>query len=246
MRIHVLTSISFGLVTALSSLSVSAHGIWFAERSSQTAIVYGHGAEDSDPIRRFDKFRTITALDGKGAPLSAAWKKTDYLVLADAPKEAAVITGTLDNGYWTKGMDDKWVAKGRDEVPTFKESGRYWKFTTYIKGDLDKPLAPIEGHRLQIVPVAAKLPHHKDQWMTVRVLFDGKPVSGASFIRDYTGDPEAKPVKTNKDGTVKFQVRNQGLNVLAAKFDAPADDPAKATKTSLFATLSFAIKHGPE
>jgi nickel transport protein len=242
----VLRSALVAILGVATAFSACAHGIWFAERSSQTAIIYGHGAEDSDPIRRLDKFKTITAQDGKGNALPAAWKRTDHLLLADVAKEAAVLTATLDNGFWSKSPEGKWIAKGKDEVPGATDSGRYVKFTTQIRGDLTLPLKSIEGHRLQIVPLAAKLPQHLNEAMTVRVLFDGKPVAGAKFIRDYLGDPDAKPMITGKDGLVKFRVRNHGLNVLAVAYDAPTEDPAKASKTGMHATLSFAVQHAPE
>jgi hypothetical protein len=41
-------------------------------------------------------------------------------------------------------------------------------------------------------------------------------------------------------------VRNHGLNVIAASFDGPPDDPVRAAKTGMLATLSFALEHGPE
>jgi nickel transport protein len=239
------SNVAIGLC-ALLAMPAFAHGIWFAERSSQTAIVYGHGAEDSDPIRRWEKFKAITAQDAQGNSVSAQWKKTDHLVLADTAKEAVVITGSLDNGFWSKDAQGKWINKGRDEVPNANESGRYLKYTTYLRGDLDKPMTPIASHRLQIVPLQAKLPHHIGAPMQVQILFDGKPVAGAKFVRDYMGDPDAKPIMTGKDGKVRFAVRNQGLNVLAVSYDASSEDSAKAAKTGLHATLSFALKHGPE
>jgi nickel transport protein len=237
------------LLTAVliaAPIAASAHGIWFAERSSQTAIIYGHGAEDSDMVKRFDKLVGIGARDKSGAPLAAQWRKTDHLVLAEMPKDVAVVTAALDNGYWSKDANDKWINKGRDEVPNPKESGRYRKFATHIFADLDKPLAPVETHMLQLVPVSAKLPHHMGETITVRVLYNGKPVAGAKVIRDYVTDPDQKPFVTGKDGVANIKVRNHGLNVIAASYDAPPDDPAKALKTGLFASLSFALRHGPE
>ena len=152
----------------------------------------------------------------------------------------------LDNGFWSKSPEGKWIAKGRDEVPGATESGRYLKYTTQIRSDLTQALKPIEGHRLQIVPLSPKLPHHINDNMAVRVLFDGKPAVGAKFIRDYMGDPDAKPTVVGKNGSVTFKVRNNGLNVLAVAFDAPSEDAAKAAKTGMHATLSFAVAHAPD
>lgn len=233
------------LLCALNT-TVQAHGVWFAERSGQLAMVYGHGAEDLDMIRRHDKVKEVAGYDAAGAPVAVVLRKTDHLLLIDAKPMPAVIAGVLDNGYWSKGADGKWVNKGRDEVPGAVESGRYIKYAVFLRESLKAPLKPLPGQVLQILPLKAALPQHKDVSMTVQVLFNGKPVAGAKVTRDYTGDPDAKPLVTGKDGKVTLRVRNDGLNVISATYDAPPDDPVKATKTGLFATLTFAIRHKPD
>lgn len=234
-----------GVLLCVLGFGAQAHGIWFAERSGQLAMIYGHGAEDLDMIRRHDKVKEVAGFDANGAPVPVSLRKTDHLLLVDAKPLPAVIAGVLDNGYWSKGPDGKWVNKGRDEVPDAEESGRYIKYAVFLRESLKAPLKPLPGQVLQIVPLKAALPQHKDESMTVRVLFNGKPVAGAKVTRDYVGDPEAKPLVTGKDGTVTLRVRNDGLNVITAAYDAPPDDPAKAKKTGLFASLAFAIKHKP-
>ena len=63
---------------------------------------------------------------------------------------------------------------------------------------------------------------------------------------DFVNDPDSKPVKSGKDGSVTLKVRNQGLNVIVATFDAPPDDPVKSSKIEHVATLSFVLPHKPE
>lgn len=238
-------ALTAALIVALTN-PAHAHGIWFAQRSGELALIYGHGADDLDMIKRYDKVTNLSAFDAAGAPLKTALRKTDHLVLVDMSAKPAIVAAVLDNGYWSKGPDDKWVNKGKDEVPGAKESGRYIKCSVFVKEPLTKPLAALPGQVLQIVPVAAKLPQHMNDAMTVRVLFNGKPAVGAKVIRDYVTDPDQKPAIAGKDGTVALRVRNQGLNVIAASFDAPPDDAAKATKNGLHATLAFVLKHAPE
>lgn len=234
-----------GVLLGLWSATAQAHGIWFAERSGQLAMIYGHGAEDLDMIRRHDKVKDVAGYDAAGAPVAVSLRKTDHLLLVEAKPLPAVITGVIDNGYWSKGPDGKWVNKGRDEVPGAEESGRYLKYAVLLRESLKAPLQPLPGQVLQIVPLKAALPQHKDESMTVRVLFNGKPVAGAKVTRDYVTDPEARPLVTGRDGTVTLRVRNDGLNVITAAYDAPPDDAAKAAKTGLFASLAFAIRHKP-
>ncbi len=228
------------------SLAAHAHGFWFAQRSGEMALIYGHGAEDLDMIKRHDKVRNYAAYDGALGPVKSELKKTDHLLITDRQAKPAVFAAVLDNGYWSKGADDKWVGKGKDEVPGAKTSGRYVKYTVFIHAPLTKPLGALPDQVLQIVPVSLKLPQHMNDTMTVRVLFNGKPVAGAKVIRDAVTDPDAKPMVSARDGTVTFRVRNQGLNVVGAHFESPPDNPAKADKIGHFATLAFVLEHGPE
>ncbi len=114
-----------------------------------------------------------------------------------------------------------------------------------IVGPLSKPLGPLPGQTLQIVPVTP-IPAMLDQPLKVRVLFQGKPVAGARVLRDFLNDPDAKPLKTAADGTVTIKVRNQGLNVLCAIYNAPSDEPSKADRMEHLATLAFTLPHAPE
>lgn len=223
-----------------------AHGIWFAPRVNELAVVYGHGAEDLDVIKRKEKFGPLQGFDTKGENVNTPLKVTDRLLLVDAQNKPAFVAITLDNGLWTQGPDGKWVNKGRDEVPGHKESGRYLKYAVHIRGELKGDLPVLAGQHLQIIPVVKHMPHHAGEAMKVKVLFQGKPVAGARVGHDYVGDPDSKPRRTGKDGTVMLKVRNQGLNVISATFDAPPEDASKARRTEHFATLSFILAHEPE
>jgi uncharacterized GH25 family protein len=223
-----------------------AHGIWFAQRSGEIALIYGHGAEDLDMIKRYDKVTEVAAFDLNGVQMKTGLRKTDHLAIADLSAKPTILTAVLDNGYWSKGLDGKWVNKGKDEVVDSKESGRYVKYTVRLLEPLTKSLPLLPNQVLQIVPVKAKLPDHMNEVLVVRILFKGKPAIGAKVINDYVTDPDQKPVVVGKDGIVSVRVRNQGLNVIAASFDAPPDDAVKASKNGLHATLAFVLQHAPE
>jgi nickel transport protein len=238
--------ISSLIFIALLPTLASAHGIWFAQRSGDMALVYGHGAEDLDIIKRIPKVQALHAFDDQGKPVTAAWKQTDRLLLVESPAKPAALATSLDNGLWSKGPDGKWVAKGKDEVPGATESGRYIKYTVYLSQPLPVGSESLPGQTLQIIPLAKEFPHHSGKPMKFKVLFEGKPAAGAKVGLDYVGDPEAKPVVTGKDGIVTLKVRNQGLNVISAAYDSKPQDPAKAAKTGHFATLAFALHHKEE
>ena len=233
-------------VTLLASAAAQAHGIWFAQRSTQLALLYGVGADDLDMVKRFPQVRATTAYgpDGKEVPTSLF--VDGRLVLVSTENQPSVVASVLENGMWCKTPDGKWHKKGKDEVPDAVVSQRTIKYTVHIRGPLTAPIGPLPGHTLQIVPVSATLPAMMGEPIKLRVLLDGKPVAGARVSHDWLNDPDGKPVLSGLDGTVTIKVRNQGLNVVTAALKTPAANPVKANGDEHRATLSFVLPRRPE
>lgn len=236
----------------LVSNAANAHGVWFAERSSKLAVVYGDGAEDLDTIKRQHKFRSPTRYDADWNATSTELTPSGPLLLIDTDidqdKQASAVSVVMFNGIWSKTPDGKWHAKGRDEVPDSILSLTTFKYAVHLKGEL-KPVPVIETQRLQIIPLAPKgnhFPHHLGHDVTYQVLYEGKPVAGAHVIADLVTNPDAKPVITGNDGKATLAIRNQGLNVVAASYEGPAMDPKKEDKVEHLATLSFSLEHEEE
>lgn len=229
----------------LASTAASAHGIWFAQRAKQLALIYGVGADDLDSIKRQPLVTRIDGYDANGQPLPTALRAAGPLLLVDSDSEPVIVAAVLFNGIWSRRPDGEWVKKGRDEVPDATVAEKNFKYAVHLRGALPGSLPALPGHRLQIIP-AGTLPLLLDKPLKLRVVFDGKPVKGARILRDYVNDPDAKPLVTGADGMVTIKVRNQGLNVVAATYDGPSDEPAKADKMEHLATLSFVLPHKPE
>lgn len=241
-----------GIVTAILTASMiatsaaHAHGIWFAQRATQLALIYGVGADDLDSVKRLPLIDSVSGYDAQWRPVPASLRVAGPLLLVDSDSEPVAISAVLHNGTWSKTADGEWVKKGRDEVPNAKISEKTVKYAVHIVGVLSTPLPPLPTQTLQIVPVEAMLPAMMGQPLKLRVLFQGKPVAGARVLTDWVNDPDGQPVKTAADGSVTIKVRNQGLNVITAIFDGPADEPAKVDKIEHLATLSFVLPHAPE
>lgn len=232
--------------TTLLAGQADAHGIWFAQRATQLALIYGAGADDLDSVKRLPLIQSVSGYDAAWKPVSTSLRVAGPLLLVDSEKQPTVVAAVLFNGIWSRTPEGEWVKKGRDEVPNAQISEKNYKYAVHIAGPLSAPLPPLAGHTLQIVPVDAAIPALLEQPMKLRVLFRGKPVAGARVLRDMVNDPDAKPVTTQADGTVTIKVRNQGLNVVAAIYDGPSDEPTKADKMEHLATLSFVLPHAPE
>lgn len=235
------------LAAGLAVTTVSqAHGIWFAQRSSQLALMYGIGADDLDIVKRYPQVSSIAGYDADGKPVPTSLQIDGRLVLVNVENQPAIVAAVLDNGTWSKTPDGKWHKQGRDEVPTAVLSEKNTKYAVHIRGALTKPLMALPGQTLQIIPVGAKLPELMGQAIKVQVLYKGKPIAGAKVMHDWINDPDQKPVLTAADGTVTLNVRNQGLNVLVAIFNAPSEEPLKYDHLEHLATLSFVLPHAPE
>jgi nickel transport protein len=238
------------LCAALSGLLLSgiasAHGIWFALRAGEFAMIYGHGAEDLDLIKRQQKITSIRGFNAQMQPVTVNLKPTGPLMFVDLANNPTVVTATMDNGTWTQGSDNKWVAKTKDEVPGYKDSGSYLKYAIYLRDIPAGAMKPLPELAAQIIPVSEKFPSQRGQTLRVQVLAKGKPAVGAKLWEDYVNDPDQKPKIAGKDGFVTVTVRNQGLNVLKAEINTAPEDAKKTNKTEHLVTLSFMLKHIPE
>jgi len=234
-----------GAAIALSSVPADAHGIWFAQRSKQLAIVYGIGADDLDMVKRMPLLESVSAFDADYKPIAATARIAGPIVVVDTEEQPTVVAAVLQNGIWARMEGGEFEKKGRDEMPGAKIAERNIKYAVSIQGQLAAAIPALPTQTLQIVP-AGNLVTMLGTPMTFRVLFQGKPVAGARMINDMVNDPDAKEVLTAGDGTVTLTVRNQGLNVLRAVYDGPTDNPAKYDKIEHTATLAFTLAHAPE
>ncbi len=240
-RLIVATTIGLTGATA-----ADAHGFWFAERSKQFAMIFGVGADDLDMVKRMPRVTSFEAFDEDGKEIPSKLTPTGPLVIVDVSSKPAFVAATMDYGTWSKTPDGEWHEKGKDEVPNAIVSERNYKYGENIRGKLAKPVPLFAKQRLQIVPVNATLPEKMGQTIKLKVYFEGKPAAGARVMSDWVNDPDAKGVKTAKDGTVTIKVRNQGLNVIVAILETKPEDPAKSNIVEHLASLSFVLPHEPE
>jgi nickel transport protein len=232
--------------TMLVTATAGAHGIWFAERSDQLAVVYGVGADDLDIVKRLPKITSIKAYDIMQEPLETSLSASQYLVVVDTSSHPAIVAAILDNGLWSKTPEGEWLPAGRDEVPNAVIAEHTIKFAVHLRAPLVDPLNPIPGQALQILPDDAILPDKMGAELPLRVMYKGEPAAGARIIVDFVNDPDAERIITGSDGRATIRIRNQGLNVIGALYDSPPEDPDKIDKVENMATLSFVLPHEPE
>jgi uncharacterized GH25 family protein len=233
-------------IVLTGATAAGAHGFWFAERGRQYAMVFGVGADDLDMVKRMPKVTSFAAYDADGKEVPSKLTPTGPIVLVDVSANPAFLAATMDYGMWSKTKEGEWFEKGKDEVPGAIVSEKNYKYGVNIRGKLTKQVPLLPKQRLQIVPVAATLPEKMGQPIKLKVYLDGKPAAGARVMSDWVNDPDAKGVKTGKDGIATIKVRNQGLNVIVAIVETKPEDPAKTNVVEHLASLSFVLPHEPE
>ncbi|BBF72149.1 DUF4198 domain-containing protein [Sphingomonas bisphenolicum] len=236
-----------GTVTlAAMAIPASAHGIWFAQRARQLALIYGVGADDLDAVKRLPLVKTVTGYDSDWAPVATRLREAGAIPVVDSDEPVAAVAAVMDYGYWSKTPDGEWHNKGRDEVPTATLAEHNFKYAVHLTQVPTKPVPLFEGHMLQIVPADLAIPQKMGEPMKVRVYYKGKPIAGATVMQDYVNDPdEAAPAKTGADGTATIRLRNQGINVLMAIYVGQTSDK-KVDHEEYRASLSFVLPHLPE
>jgi nickel transport protein len=239
--------VALAVTACLLAMSAAhAHGIWFAQRATQLALLYGIGPDDLDSVKRLPLVKSIAGYDAEWKAIPTTLRVSGPLLLVDSESQPTVVAAVLFNGIWSKTPEAEWLKKGRDEVPNATTSEKNYKYAVRIVGPLSTPIPPLPEQTLQIIPVDATLPVLMGKPLKLRVLFQGQPVAGARVMWDWLNDPDGKPVKTAANGTVTIKVRNQGLNVITAIYDGPSDEPTKADKMEHLATLSLVLPHAPE
>lgn len=231
--------------TVFTASSAGAHGIWFAQRAKQLALIYGVGADDLDAVRRMDKITSFAGYDENWQPVETELRVAGPIPVVDSAEPIAAVAAVMDYGVWTKTPDGQWHNAGLDQHPDAVVSERTMKYAVYLAKMPTTAVPLLPNQTLQVVPVGA-IPELKDQPLTLRVYFEGKPVADANVLTDYVNDPDQPPLKTDAQGEVTMQVRNQGQNTVVAYIVVPSSEPALYEKVEHRASLTFVLPHLPE
>jgi len=233
------------MAVGLTAVTAEAHGIWFAQRAKQLALIYGIGADDLDMVKRLPQVEKIEAYDADYQPIKAAARVAGPIVLVDSDAQPTVVAAVMPYGTWSRVGTGEFEKKTLQEMPNATVSTHNIKYAVAIVGQLSKPLPALPGQVVQIVP-AGPIPATLGTPLKYVVLYNGKPVAGAKVVNDMVNDPDAKEVETGADGSVTLPVRNQGLNVIRAVYVGPSDQPKLYKQVEHTATLAFTLPHAPE
>jgi hypothetical protein len=200
-----------------------------------------HGKETLDlaPLSREDKtpFARVTVRSA-GTHLIAL-DRASHLITLDADK--------FNRYLAEEGLDAVLAERrkaGEDKLPGRERYSRYLKSLLQVGAERDDTARKVLGQRLEIVPQANPYRLKPGDLLTVRVLFEGKPLAGARvFALRRQGDKtHTQKATTSAEGlaTVKLDAAGPWLIRLVHLRRAVKD--ADADWESFWAALTFALK----
>lgn len=224
------------VLALLATAQANAHGLWTEERRGNIEVVYGHGSEDS----AFDavKVKQAWAYDLAGRMIPLTLQRLADHVRLQPLSPPAVLAVALDNGAWSQTADKQWVNQAPSQVKNVIASTHSFKYSLAIYREGAR-LPKLEQLRLAIVPQGDPLKVGVGNELEVQVLVDGKPAADIELYGDYRGMPHEVSGKTDKSGHARIKVRNEGLNIIAAKTSLAQPKGSAVDKLSVFSSLTF-------
>lgn len=104
-----------GLAAGCVCSSVDAHGVFFANRLDEKALVLGEGPVDD--AYSPEMVKSIIGLDNNGMVIPVQVIKHEKNVVVVPNDKLGITVTDFDYGYWTKDKDGKTVHKPISEVP---------------------------------------------------------------------------------------------------------------------------------
>ena len=213
-----------GLAAGCVCSSVDAHGVFFANRLDEKALVLGEGPVDD--AYSPEMVKSIIGLDNNGMVIPVQVIKHEKNVVVVPNDKLGITVTDFDYGYWTKDKDGKTVHKPISEVPGAQKSTHAIKYDVHYWNAEAKPFNNKDAF-IQIIPSVNPLTLRKGDTYEIQVLKDGKPYANAPLIQ------------ADANGKATVTVSANGLNVVGVEVGFPTQ--TKGEQNKYFSALSFII-----
>ena len=217
------------------AVPADAHGVFYANRLDQKALVLGEGPLDNayspDCVQRID------AYDVNFQPTTVERVDTDKNVLI-VPGDNLGVTATFFDYGFAKTTDGK-VIPTRDysNIENLKSVTYAYKYNVHYWSP-DVTPAGLYNVPIQIVPAVNPLTLRRGDTLQLRIYKDGAPYANAPVIADVLGNLTSE-MQADANGYVSVRVANNGLNVIGVEVGFPTDNEIVTKK--IFSSLSFIL-----
>ena len=259
-----------------------AHNLWlnpsnhFPEVGATVDIGIGWGhtypASRVDQEIKEDRVEEIKAIDPDGKTIDLTKVSMDlYQLKVDKPG-AYLITAKIKSGFFTTTPQGrKWGNKKEIASPIKCTNFHIQAKTVLIAGGKDKNLIGVAGQPLEIIPLNNLEQLKPGDPMTIKLLFDGKPLPNAKVSATYAGfEPEGSkdmashkpapkekkmdkkghkhhfPVETQTDGQGKavLPLKNGGYWMIVLSYRCPYTDAVTCDEYMYNMAFTFEVPKG--
>lgn len=224
--------LAMAALLAAGASTASAHDYWIEKRADGYAAVYGHRDQrlEYDPA----SLKKVTVYNAAGKQLDFKKEVQSKAIVIHPSGSACLILADLESGYWSKTIYGlKNLPKRKASRPI--ESYRAYHYSKSIVSGGEAAIKPVEGLKLDIIPLKQPLDMKAGDSLQLKVLFEGKPYAGASL----EGDHDKKGL-TDKDGLIKVTLKN-GRQLFTIERRDPLKNNPDADFVSTTTTLTFEV-----
>lgn len=221
------------LTLLLSPAAARAHELRLERQGPELVLRFGHAGESHDLSA--DRVRSLRCVEegGAGAPrelrASASVSARELRVAARCQAASAA----FDGGFWSLTPDGE-KNLPRTQVPDAVKSWASRQFAKWVDTSAAGSRTPL-GDAFEILPGEDLSRARRGDKVTLRVLLEGEPVSGA--IVTVAHEPIGE---TDRRGEVRLRLRSRGLETIGATLRRPIASPEAEVRV-LEATLTFEV-----
>jgi cobalt/nickel transport system permease protein len=224
--IALLATISMGAAAA------SAHDYWIERKGDDYAVVYGH--RDQRLAYNPSELKKVTVYSAAGKPLEFRKEVQSKAMLIHPSGNACLILADLESGYWSK------TIYGLKNLPKRKatrpiESFRAYHYSKSIVSSGEAAIKPVDGLKLDIIPLKQPLDMKAGDSLQLKVLFDGKPYADASLEGDHD-----EVGRTDREGLIRVTLK-KGRQIYTVERRDPLRNDPDADFISTTTTLTFEV-----
>lgn len=219
-------------VVTLGAGNVYAHDYWIEKKGDGYAAVYGHG----DTLLEYDpaSLKKVTVYNSAGKSLDFKKEIQSKAIIIRPAGSACLILADLESGYWSKtiyGLKNLPKRKATRPIESFKA----YHYSKSVISAGEAAQKPVDGLKLDIIPLKNPLELKAGDSLQLRVLWEGKPLAGATLEGDHK-----KSGVTDKEGLVKVALKNGRQIYTVEKRDPLKGDP-DADFIDTTTTLTFEV-----
>ncbi len=238
------TALLLIVISFMLTQSTFAHHAWVEKQDGRYKVSWGHPPE-VNPYET-DRVKEIATFDKKGVQVPADIINEKDAVYLSSKKDLSMVTLSMKGVYYVTTPDGtKRIGKKEAEAQGIQVVDAVYssQFSKSIFAYSDVA-AKSTGMKFEIVTLKDPYKLKTGETLPIKVLFDGKPLEGATIEtgNDKEGEKGNKPAgKTDKNGLADITIGNDGMQIILATYRIPTNNP-DANFLSFKTALTLVLK----